>query len=69
MEYVSKNDKDANIIYVDFNSLGAEPYLEYHALNNYIEKQYDSKKTIMFALMKFKCVMDLKKLLTVFTVV
>lgn len=44
MEYVSKNDKDANIIYVDFNSLNAEPYLEYHALNNYIEEQYDSKK-------------------------
>jgi hypothetical protein len=44
MEYIKQEDKDANIIYIDFNSLNAEPYLEYHTLNNYIEKQYDSKK-------------------------
>ena len=37
MEYVRNNDPDANIIYIDFNSLSSEPYLEYHALNNYIE--------------------------------
>ena len=44
MEYINQTDKDANIIFVDFNSLSAEPYLEYHALNNYIEGQYKSNK-------------------------
>ena len=44
MEYVRNNDPDANIIYIDFNSLSSEPYLEYHALNNYIEEHYDCNK-------------------------
>lgn len=41
IEYIKQNDQDANIIYIDFNSLNSEPYLEYHALNNYIESLYD----------------------------
>lgn len=36
MEYITQEDKNANIIYVDFNSLNVKPYLEYHALNNYV---------------------------------
>ena len=44
MEYIKQNDQDANIIYIDFNSLNSEPYLEYHALNNYIESLYDYQK-------------------------
>ncbi len=41
---LEKNESTTNIIYVDFNSLSSEPYIRYHALNNYIEVQYDFSK-------------------------
>lgn len=44
MDYVKTNDSHSHIIYIDFNSLSSEPYLEYHALNNYVESQYDPQK-------------------------
>ena len=44
MEWLRKNDKKANIIFIDFTSLAAEPLQEYHALHNYIEEQYKAKK-------------------------
>ncbi len=44
MEWLKKNDKKANIIFIDFTSLASEPLQEYHALHNYIEEQYKAKK-------------------------
>ena len=44
MEWLRKNDKKANIIFIDFTSLASEPLHEYHALHNYIEEQYKAKK-------------------------
>ncbi|MDD7281063.1 ATP-binding protein [Floccifex sp.] len=44
MEYLKQNDANANIIFIDFNSLDSEPYLEYHALNNYINNCYNPTK-------------------------
>lgn len=44
MDYIRETDRNAHIIYVDFNSLNSEPYLEYHALNSYIEDQYRKEK-------------------------
>ncbi len=44
MEYIKKNDQNSNIIHIDFNSLSSKPYLEYHALNNYIESNYEINK-------------------------
>ena len=44
MEWLRKNDKKANIIFIDFTSLASEPLQEYHALHNYIEEQYKAKK-------------------------
>jgi predicted AAA+ superfamily ATPase len=44
MEWIRKTDKKANIIFIDFTSLAAEPLQEYHALHNYIEEQYKAKK-------------------------
>ena len=69
MEHLTQTDCNANIIFVDYNSLDSEPYLEYHDLNNYIESQYDFKKIIMFVSMRCKCVRGSKKLLIVYTVV
>lgn len=42
MEHIKEHDENSNIIYIDFNSLNSEPYLEYHALNEYIENHYIS---------------------------
>lgn len=44
MEWLRKNDKKANIIFIDFTSLASEPLQEYHALHNHIEEQYKEKK-------------------------
>ncbi len=44
MEWLRKNDKKANIIFIDFTSLASEPLQEYHVLHNYIEEQYRAKK-------------------------
>ena len=44
MEWLRKNDKKANIIFIDFTSLASEPLQDYHALHNYIEEQYKAKK-------------------------
>ena len=44
MKWLRKNDKKANIIFIDFTSLASEPLQEYHALHNYIEEQYKAKK-------------------------
>lgn len=40
IEWLKKNDKKANIIFVDFTLLSAEPLQEYHALHDYIEQHY-----------------------------
>ena len=44
MEWLRRNDKRANIIFIDFTSLASESLQEYHALHNYIEEQYKGKK-------------------------
>ena len=40
MVWLKKNDKKANIIFVDFTLLSAEPLQEYHALHDHIEQHY-----------------------------
>lgn len=40
IEWLKKNDKKANIIFVDFVLLSSEPLQEYHALHTYIEDHY-----------------------------
>ncbi|MBD5102757.1 MAG: ATP-binding protein [Subdoligranulum sp.] len=40
MDYVRKTDPAANIIHINFNLSEYENLLEYHALNNYVEKAY-----------------------------
>lgn len=40
MEWLKKNDKKANIIFVDFTLLSSEPLLEYHALHDHIEQHF-----------------------------
>ena len=43
-EYLVTNYCDDNIIYIDFNKLDFEEYLEYHKLYNYIKSKSDSNK-------------------------
>ncbi len=45
MEYVSENESEANIIYIDFFDIKFEELKEYHKLNDYIESHYDKSKT------------------------
>lgn len=40
MDWLKKNDKKANIIFVDFTLLSSEPLQEYHALHDHIEQHY-----------------------------
>lgn len=40
MDYVRKADPAANIIHINFNLSNYENLLEYHALNDYVEKSY-----------------------------
>ena len=49
IEWIKRNVKNANIIFVDFTSLKYEPLKEYHALNNYVESNYiEHKKNYVF---------------------
>ena len=43
-EYLVKNYYDDNIIYIDFNKLDFEEYLEYHKLYNYIKSKSEVGK-------------------------
>lgn len=44
-DYIEKTfGNNANIIRIDYNSDESEPLLEYHALYNFIEKNYNAKK-------------------------
>ena len=45
IEYLSKNDPSANIIYINLNLTDYEDLTEYHALNNYINSHYQKNKT------------------------
>ena len=40
IEWLKKNDKKANIIFVDFTLLSSEPLQEYHALHDHIERLF-----------------------------
>lgn len=40
MDFLRETDINANIIFIDFRLLNAEPLKEYHALNDYIESHY-----------------------------
>ena len=40
LEYIAKEVKNANIIYIDFNDIRFEELQEYHKLNDYIEARY-----------------------------
>ena len=40
MDFLRETDSKANIIFIDFRLLEAEPLKEYHALNDYIESHY-----------------------------
>jgi len=40
VEWLKKNDKKANIIFVDFTLLSSEPLQEYHALHDHIEQLF-----------------------------
>ena len=44
-EYVEKNVKNHNIIYINFSLLDFEELKEYHKLNDYIESKYIQSKT------------------------
>lgn len=44
MQYVRKNDPDANIIHINFNLTMYEDLTEYHTLTGYIENAYISEK-------------------------
>lgn len=44
MEYLKNEEADANIIYIDFNSIASEEYLDYHNLHAYIESRYEIAK-------------------------
>lgn len=39
-EYIEKNDKKANIIFIDMTNLSFEPLKEYHALHEYVESHF-----------------------------
>ena len=43
-KYIKKNIEDANIISINFNLLENEEYMEYHKLNDYINKNYVENK-------------------------
>ena len=45
MDYVQETDQTANIIHINFNLSSYENLLEYHALNNYVERAHVSGKT------------------------
>lgn len=45
MEYVRQADTTANIIHVNYSLSEYEPLLEYHKLNEYVEKAYQAEKT------------------------
>ena len=40
-EYLKTSDKSANIIHINFNLTEFEDLLEYHALESYVEGNYD----------------------------
>ena len=40
MDWIRQTDTEANIIFIDFRLLSAEPLKEYHALHDYIENHY-----------------------------
>ena len=42
MEWIRHTDSDANIIFIDFRLVDAEPLKEYHALHAYVEAHYRS---------------------------
>ena len=42
MEWIRQTEKDANIIFIDFRLMDAEPLKEYHALHEYVEAHYVS---------------------------
>ncbi len=44
IEYVRKNDKKSNIVFIDFNDLAFDDLKEYHNLHNYILDNYKNNK-------------------------
>ena len=44
ISYVKVNNQNANIIHINFNLNAYENLMEYHALNDYIEKSYNAAK-------------------------
>ena len=44
IEYLKKNDKKANIIYLDFYDLEYEEYKDYKSLNDYVNNHYKKSK-------------------------
>ena len=40
-EYLKTSDESANIIHINFNLTEFEDLLEYHALESYVERNYD----------------------------
>lgn len=44
IDWIEENEKDFNIIYIDFTNLKFEDLKEYHALNNYVEEHYQRGK-------------------------
>ena len=45
IEYVRQANTTANIIHVNYSLSEYEPLLEYHKLNEYVEKAYQAEKT------------------------
>ena len=75
-EYLKTSDESANIIHINFNLTEFEDLLEYHALESYVEGNYDPsslretmihpQKIICWS-MRYRCVHPLRKRSTAFT--
>lgn len=44
VNYLKKNNENANIIFIDFFDIKFEPLKEYHKLNDYVESHYKNDK-------------------------
>ena len=63
IEHIKQTDDNANIIFIDYNSLDSEPYLEYHALNDYIKSKYNPNKNNYICIDEIQMCNDFEKVI------
>lgn len=66
IDVVIENEPDSNVIHINYNDDEFEDLLEYHALLDYVKSKYVKEKN-NYLLMKYSCVMVLRRQLIVFT--